>query len=236
MLEVQGIHKKILGRVVIDNVSFTVPQGTVFGFLGQNGAGKTTTIKMLVGLNQPNAGSILIDKVAPTHRSVRERIGFMPETPHYYGHLTGLEFLCFCSHLFRYPKTKQACGELLERVGIYEARDLTIADYSKGMKQRLGFAQAIVNDPDYIFLDEPLDGLDPIGRLELKKIILDLKAQGKTVFFNSHILFDMEEICDQIGILHRGSLVYAGAVDAFTHGRSLEEQFVDTITAITKTA
>lgn len=227
--------KEIQGRKVVRDVSFTVRKGSVFGFLGQNGAGKTTTMKMLVGLNAPAAGEITIDGKSPVHRSVRERIGFMPETPHYYGHLTGLEFLTFCSALFRVSKNKQQCIDLLKEVGLYDARDLTIANYSKGMKQRLGFAQALVNDPEYVFMDEPLDGLDPIGRLALKKIILGLKAKGTTVCFNSHILFDVEEVCDDIGILHQGALVYAGPVAAFTEGKPLEEQFVAKIQSLTPT-
>ena len=117
----------------------------------------------------------------------------------------------------------------LHGLGLAEAADRKIANYSKGMKQRLGFAQAIVNDPEYIFLDEPLDGLDPIGRKALKRIIVQLKGRGKTIFFNSHILFDTEELCDEIGVLHHGSLLYAGSVRSFTNGKSLEEQFVSVI-------
>ena len=235
MIEVSHISKDIQGCKVVRDVSFVVRPGSVFGFLGQNGAGKTTTMKMLVGLNQPGAGQITIGGKAPTHRSVREKIGFMPETPHYYSHLTGLEFLTFCSALFRVSKNKQECVELLREVGLYDARDVTIANYSKGMKQRLGFAQALVNDPDYVFMDEPLDGLDPIGRLALKKIILGLKAKGTTVCFNSHILFDVEEVCDEIGILHQGALVYAGPVATFAQGKSLEERFVAKIQSLTPT-
>jgi len=232
MIEVSNISKELQGRKVVRDVTFSIQRGTVFGFLGQNGAGKTTTMKMLVGLNRPGTGQITIDGKSPTHRSVREKIGFMPETPHYYGHLTGLEFLTFCSALFRVSKNKQECTDLLAEVGLYDARNITIANYSKGMKQRLGFAQALVNDPEYVFMDEPLDGLDPIGRLALKKIILGLKAKGKTVCFNSHILFDIEEVCDQIGILHQGELIYCGSVDAFAQGKSLEEQFVTTIQSL----
>ena len=235
MIDVSHICKEIEGRKVVHDVTFSIQKGSVFGFLGQNGAGKTTTMKMLVGLNRPGMGQITIDGKSPTHRSVREKIGFMPETPHYYGHLTGLEFLCFCSALFRVSKNKEACVSLLREVGLYDARNLTISNYSKGMKQRLGFAQALVNDPDYVFMDEPLDGLDPIGRLALKKIILGLKAAGKTVCFNSHILFDIEEVCDHIGILHQGALVYTGPTAAFTQGIPLEERFVTTIQSLTPT-
>ncbi len=229
MIEIQNLSKNIGKRRIVNDLSLSIKKGTVFGFLGPNGAGKTTTIKMLVGLNRPTSGSIQIDGKAPTDSITRETIGFMPEAPYFYDHLTGLEFLRFCGQLFHTPKTEDDYTSLLHMVGLSEAKDRRVTTYSKGMKQRLGFAQALVNDPEYVFLDEPLDGLDPIGRRELKKIIVGLKKEGRTIFFNSHILFDTEELCDEIGILHRGSLLYAGPVTTFTKGHSLEEAFVTTI-------
>ncbi len=234
MISVDGVSKEINGRVVVDGLNLRIKKGTVFGFLGPNGAGKTTTIKMLVGLNKPDAGSVTIDGKAPSVASAREQIGFMPEAPYFYEHLTGLEFITFCSQLFAtHRASREEIDELLQKVGIFEARNNKITTYSKGMKQRLGFAQALVNDPAYIFLDEPLDGLDPIGRRALKTIIGELKAAGKTIFFNSHILFDTEELCDEIGVLHQGSLLYSGPINEFTRGKSLEEQFVATIETLT---
>ncbi len=154
----------------------------------------------------------------------------MPESPYFYERLTGLEFLRFCGALFEdNDKGDEDYGEILKKVGIYEARDRAIRTYSKGMRQRLGFAQTMVNDPAYIFLDEPLDGLDPIGRREIKEIVKTLKRKGKTVFFNSHILYDTEELCDEIGIMHHGKLLYAGGIKEFTRGKSLEERFVETV-------
>ena len=236
MIEIENLSKSIDGRSIVNDLSLSIKKGSVFGFLGPNGAGKTTTMKMVVGLNQPTTGAIRIDGKTPTESATRERIGFMPEAPYFYDHLTGLEFLRFCGQLFSKPKSEDHYEELLRKVGILEAKDRRVTTYSKGMKQRLGFAQALVNDPDYVFLDEPLDGLDPIGRRELKKIIVELKKEGKTIFFNSHILFDTEELCDEIGILHRGSLLYAGPVTTFTKGLSLEEAFVTTIEKLDATA
>ena len=226
MIEVKHLKKFYGERAVVDDLSLTIKKGTVFGFLGQNGAGKTTTIKMMVGIANPDEGSIMIGGKHSSDISMRENIGFMPEAPYFYDRLTGLEFLEFCGALFEAHKTKNEYLEILKKVGIYDARDRAINTYSKGMKQRLGFAQTMVNDPDYIFLDEPLDGLDPLGRREIKKMILELKSRGKTIFFNSHILYDTEEICDEIGVIHDGRLLYSGGVKEFCKGEPLEKRFV----------
>lgn len=235
MIEIKNISKSYNGNYnVVENLTLTIPTGAVFGFLGPNGAGKTTTIKMLVGINKPDNGEILIDGHNPTDVSTRENISFMPEEPHFYDQLTGIEFLKFVNHLFsdtRHKKTGEL-EEILKNTGIYDAKDKGIRNYSKGMKQRLGFAQTLVNDPEYIFLDEPLEGLDPIGRRELKSSIETLKKAGKTIFFNSHILADVELLCDQIGIIHQGKLIYSGPVNEFKKDKSLEDQFVDTIKSI----
>jgi ABC-2 type transport system ATP-binding protein len=231
MIEIRNIRKEYSGRPVVDDLSLTVKTGKVFGFLGPNGAGKTTTMKMLVGLVRPDSGTIAIDGHEPHDTASREQIGFMPEDPYFYDRLTGMEFLTFCGQLFRksYRKSKDEYGEILKTVGIYDARNSSIATYSKGMKQRLGFAQALVNDPVHVFLDEPLDGLDPIGRREIKGMIKDLHARGKTIVFNSHVLADVEEICHEIGIIHEGKLVYAGYVKQFCNVHTLEERFVEVI-------
>lgn len=233
MIEVKNLSKTYNEQLIVDDLSLVIPAGSIFGFLGPNGAGKTTTIKMLVGINKPDSGSIMINNRSPLNPKTRQEIGFMPEEPHFYDQLTGLEFLRFISHLFE--NKSQSISELemiLKKTGIYEARNKRIRDYSKGMKQRLGFGQTLVNDPKYIFLDEPLDGLDPIGRIELKAILEELKKEGKTIFFNSHILSDVENICDQIGVIHKGHLIYSGPVNEFKRDLSLEEQFVKTIKEI----
>jgi ABC-2 type transport system ATP-binding protein len=146
--------------------------------------------------------------------------------------MTGMEFLRFCDELFE--STKGRTGhyeEILKKVGIFGARNFEIRTYSKGMRQRLGFAQALVNDPEYLFLDEPLDGLDPIGRREMKEVMLDLKREGRRIFLNTHILYDVEEICDEVGIIHQGKLLYSGSVKAFCEGRPLEERFMEVVEA-----
>ena len=233
MIELRNIHKAYGRRVIVENLSLSIPTGTVFGFLGQNGAGKTTTMKMIVGLAFADRGTITIGGVSTNDISARNSIGFMPESPYFYDRLTGLEFLRFCGELFDKKTVTPDYEALLRTVDMYEARHRAIRTYSKGMKQRLGFAQAMVNNPDYLFLDEPLDGLDPIGRKEIKTIIKALKQEGKTIFFNSHILYDTEELCDQIGILDKGSLLYSGPVKPFCNGRPLEEQFVALIECTT---
>jgi ABC-2 type transport system ATP-binding protein len=235
MIEIAHVSKYFGGRTIIDDLSLTIPSQTVFGFLGQNGAGKTTTMKMLVGLTHPDAGSITIGKGAAGDIRTKRHIGFMPEAPYFYDRLTALEFLTFCDELFGvFGKGAAHYDHILESVNLIDARDRRIWTYSKGMKQRLGFAQALVNDPQYIFLDEPLDGLDPMGRREIKEIIKKLKARGKTIFFNSHILFDTEELCDLIGVIDHGRLLYSGSVHEFTQGKTLEDAFVSVIEAQNK--
>ncbi|MBI3627617.1 MAG: ABC transporter ATP-binding protein [Candidatus Sungbacteria bacterium] len=233
MLEISRVEKAYEGRNVVDDLSLAIKKGTVFGFLGPNGAGKTTTIKMIVGLSRPDAGTIRLEGRTPQDPAMRAMIGFMPEAPYFYEYLTGLEFLKFCDSLFPEidRKPDAVYTKTLAEVGILNAANRLIRTYSKGMRQRLGFAQAVIHDPDYIFLDEPLDGLDPIGRRELKEIIKTLKSRGKTIFFNSHILFDTEELCDEIGIIHQGRLLYSGPIGHFTKGKSLEERFVETVKA-----
>lgn len=235
MIQIKNVSKTYDGiNNVVDDISLTIETGSVFGFLGPNGAGKTTTIKMLGGINKPDNGQITIDGKSPLLPSTRENIGFMPEEPHFYDQLTGLEFLKFSSRLFRKSRNKSQAElkEMLKMVGLGQAQSNKIKTYSKGMKQRLGFAQAIINDPDYIFLDEPLEGLDPIGRREIKVILDRLKGRGKTIFFNSHILADVETICDQIGVINKGKLVYSGSVRDFKGNMTLEDKFVETIKSV----
>jgi len=233
MIQISNLTKRYGREVVVNDLSLAIQEGETFGFLGQNGAGKTTTIKMIVGLAKPDGGNILIGGKSYTDIAAREKIGFMPEAPYFYERLTGLEFLKFCGDLFSQPKkSNEECGEILNLMGIYDAKDKPISNYSKGMKQRLGFAQTLVNDPDYVFLDEPLDGLDPLGRKEVKSIIKNLKARGKTIFFNSHILYDVEELCDRIGIIHKGELLYSGPVKKFCAGKPLEEKFVEMVEGV----
>ena len=236
MIEIKNISKAYEAQKVVDSLSLTVKSGAVFGFLGPNGSGKTTTMKMLVGLSKPDEGEIKIDGKSPAAMPTRDNIGFMPEEPHFYDYLTGLEFLKFAYNLFdrKNDKSDKEYENVLRKAGILEAQNRMIRTYSKGMKQRLGFAQAIINDPDYIFLDEPLEGLDPIGRRALKVTIRQLKDHKKTIFFNSHILSDIENICDEIGVINKGMLVYAGPVSEFRGQDSLEDRFVAVIEEISR--
>ncbi len=224
------------GEKVVDDFSLNVDV-PVFGFLGQNGAGKTTIMKMIVGLLAPTSGKIEIDGEPAATEASKKKTGYMPETPYFYERMTGMEFIRFCDELdgSRGRERRGHYEELLRRVGIYDARNDEVRTYSKGMRQRLGFAQALVNNPKYLFLDEPFDGLDPLGRHEMKKVVLELKKEGKKIFLNTHILYDVEEVCDEVGIIHRGKLLYGGSVKKFCGGKPLEERFTETVEKHEKT-
>lgn len=214
----------------VRELTLAIPRGTVFGFLGPNGAGKTTTMKMLVGLANPTRGEILIADGSPSDIAVRAHIGFMPESPSFYLYLTGREFLEFIVEIFGMEEAGERILEVLGMVGLIDAKDRQIRTYSKGMLQRLGLAQALINDPDILFLDEPLDGLDPLGRAEIKQIFVALKKRGKTIFFNSHILADVAEVCDSVGIIDQGMLIAHDTPNVLAKGyRDLEDAFVHII-------
>jgi ABC-2 type transport system ATP-binding protein len=199
----------------VDALDLQIEQGEIFGFVGPNGAGKTTTIKMLMGLIYPTSGSARIfDDPIPSQRA-KARLGYLPENPAYYEFLTGREALRFYGRLSRVPDAEldRRCDALLEQVGLAAAADRQIRKYSKGMQQRLGIAQAIVGDPALVVLDEPMSGLDPVGRKEVRDLILELRAQGKTVFFSTHILPDVETLCDRVGVILGGKLRDVGRID-----------------------
>ena len=229
MVEFSHLAKSYKKRIAVSDFTLSVDV-PIFGFLGQNGAGKSTIMKMTVGLLKPTSGTITIDGASVGNDAFKEKIGYMPETPYFYERMTGMEFLQFCGELFAPGTSKhQSYEALLKKVGIHGARDFEIKTYSKGMRQRLGFAQSLVNDPEYLFLDEPLDGLDPIGRREMKEVMLQLKSEGRKIFLNTHILYDVEEICDQVGIIHEGKLLYGGSVKEFCAGKPLEERFMEVV-------
>lgn len=201
----------------LQNCSLTVAQGETFGLLGPNGAGKTTLLKTLLGIIRPTAGGGTVLGKPLGDRSVKQRIGYLPENPYFYDYLTGWECLEFTAGLFQLPAKvrRQRIPQVLEMVGLAQsaARKKQMRQYSKGMLQRVGMAQALINDPDVVFLDEPMSGLDPMGRHQVREIILSLRRQGKTIFFNSHILSDVETICDHVAILVKGELICEGALD-----------------------
>jgi ABC-2 type transport system ATP-binding protein len=193
-------------------VSFSVEKGHLFGFVGPNGAGKTTTIRTLMGLIRPTSGTATILGHAIPSRAARFRVGFLPEAPYFYDYLTVGELLDLAGRLFGVPAAlrKKRADELIERVGLSRARTQNLKKFSKGMLQRAGLAQALMNDPDLVVLDEPMSGLDPIGRKEVRELMLSLRDAGKTVFFSTHILSDVEAITDRVAIVARGTLVASG--------------------------
>ena len=201
----------------LKNCNLTVYQGETFGLLGPNGAGKTTLLKTLLGIVRPTSGSGILLGQPIGDRPVKEKIGYLPENPYFYDYLTGWEFLEFVAGLFQIPTSiqKQRIPELLELVGLSKSTAIRkqLRQYSKGMLQRVGMAQALINDPELVFLDEPMSGLDPMGRYQIREIIVSLKEQGKTIFFNSHVLSDVEKICDRIAILAEGELICIGTLD-----------------------
>ncbi len=222
VLAVEGLSKSFptgfwRRRVrVLSELSFSVGRNEIVGFLGPNGAGKTTTIKILNHLAFPDEGRVAVFGEEVGRRpEIRRRIGFMPEHPYFYEYLTGKEFLALCGHLYGLPRSGIAgrSETLLSRVGLADAGRTAIRKYSKGMMQRLGLAQALLHEPELVILDEPMSGLDPMGRMEVRGLIRELREAGKTVFFSSHIISDVEALCDRVVILHKGRKVAEGTVE-----------------------
>jgi len=199
----------------LDNLSLEVAQGDVFGFLGPNGAGKTTTLKLLMQLVFPTSGEIEILGRPAGDIAVRRRIGFLPENPYFYDHLTAEELLDYYGRLFGLSAAdrRQRIPATLDRLGIGAERRLALRKYSKGMLQRVGLAQALLNEPEVLFLDEPMSGLDPLGRRDVRALMLELRDQGRTIFFSSHILSDAEALCSRVAIVAKGRLAAAGRLN-----------------------
>ena len=207
----------------LDGISFSVNEGEIFGFLGPNGAGKTTTIRILMGLIASSGGSASIfDEPIPSRRA-RNRLGFLPEAPYFYDYLTVGELLDLAGRLFGLSRRarRERADELIATVGLEHARRTPVKKYSKGMLQRAGIAQALISDPDLVVLDEPMSGLDPVGRKEVRDIILSLRDRGKTVFFSSHILADVETICDRVAIVVGGEIHDVGRLSDLVEDKSL---------------
>jgi ABC-2 type transport system ATP-binding protein len=217
----------------LHNLDLTIEPGTVFGFLGPNGAGKTTTIHVLLGFLSATAGTASLFGKPVTESIARERIGYLTENPDTYGFLTGRELLTMTGRLFRMPsqEIRRRSDRLLEETGLAMAADRRIASYSRGMRQRICMAQALINDPDLLILDEPTGGLDPLGRMEIRRLIAARRAAGKTVFFSSHELSEVELVCDRVAILVGGELAAEGRVeDLVRPGESLERYFIELTT------
>ena len=198
----------------LDRLSIDVAPGDVFGFLGPNGAGKTTTLKLLMQLVFPTSGEAEILGRPLGDVSIRRRIGYLPENPYFYDHLTAEELLDYYGRLFGQSAAdrRQRVGKTLDRLGIGAERHLPLRKFSKGMLQRVGLAQALLNDPEVVFLDEPMSGLDPLGRRDVRALILELRDQGRTIFFSSHILSDAEALCTRVAIVAKGRLAASGTL------------------------
>lgn len=225
-LEINNLSKVYNGTLkALDNVSFKVEKGKVFGLLGPNGAGKTTLIKSLLGIIQIQSGDAKMLGESIENPKIRERIGYLPENHKYPNFLTGQEVLFHFGSLSGVDKEtlENRIPELLKLVSMDKWHGTKIKKYSKGMMQRIGLAQALINDPDLIFLDEPTDGIDPVGRREIHDILKDLSARGKTIFINSHMLAEIESVCDDVAILKQGKVIRSGSVEEIT---TEKERFV----------
>lgn len=215
-------------KAALLGLDLQVKEGEIFGLLGPNGAGKTTTIKILMGIHFPTRGSAQILGRPLGDKWAKAQVGYLPENPYFYDYLTGYEFLDYYGRLYGMPRNlrKKRIDEMLELVGLRHAASVPLRGYSKGMLQRAGIAQALINDPKLVVLDEPQSGLDPIGRKEVRDIILSLRDQGKTVFFSSHILQDAEMVCDRVGIIHLGKLVNIGHLEEILSAHVQEFEIV----------
>lgn len=231
IVEFREVGKTYSGDVLkkpqtgLENFNLSLKERGTLGLLGANGAGKTTAIKILVGLTLPTTGSVRLFGHSPHSNTAKAKIGYLPERPYFPEQLTGNEFLNFHRNLYGRFLRADAPGnkELLKLVGLDGASDLSLASYSKGMLQRVGIAQSLLNSPDLLILDEPMSGLDPAGRYEIKQLIAKLARSGKTVLFSTHILSDAEELCDEIAFLERGRMKFSGSIDEILAKESLVE-------------
>lgn len=239
-LEIENLRVEYRSResrhktcIAVKNLSLSVEQGEVFGFLGPNGAGKTTTMNVLLGFVNATSGDARIFGVDVHEAIARQRLGYLPELTYYYKFLTADELLRFYARIFRLPRSQAAMriDAVLKLVELESVRHRPIKTYSKGMQQRVGLAQALINNPDLLILDEPTSGLDPVGRMKVREIIQRLKNDGKTVFFSSHELGEVETVCDRVAILHQGELKVVGRVDGLAqqHQCNLEQLFLKVI-------
>jgi ABC-2 type transport system ATP-binding protein len=218
----------LTSKRILHGISFSVEAGEIFGFVGPNGAGKTTTLKVLMGLIRATSGRATILGHDVNESEFRSHIGFLPENPYFYHFLSGREILRFYARVSGVPRARvdARVDELLERVKLTDAADARLRTYSKGMLQRIGIAQALVHEPQVVFLDEPMSGLDPIGRKDIRDLILKLRAEGKTVFMNTHILSDVEMVCDRVAIIVSGRIRYQGRIEEFLEAGARETDVV----------
>lgn len=223
ILEISNVDQKFRSGFwmtqahVLKDVSLSVPEKSVFGFLGANGAGKTTLIHLIVGLRKPTAGSVRLKGIDTFEAAARARIGYLPERPYFHEHLTGEGVLKYFGALSGMSSTQvmDRISKVLAAVNMSHARHLELRRYSKGMLQRIGIAQAILHDPEFLVLDEPMSGLDPVGRKEMRELIVNLASEGRTIFFTSHVISDVEAICDQVALIQKGKLIGCGPIGKF---------------------
>lgn len=242
-IRIEGLTKKFRGIlekegiIALDHLNLEVQRGEIFGFLGPNGAGKTTTLNLLLGFLQPTAGKawILGERIGSIQ--IKEKIGFLPEIPASYEFLNAEEVLHFFGSLFgiNYHERKRRIEHLLALVGLEQARYKKLGNYSKGMLQRIGLAESLINNPSILFLDEPTSGLDPIGRKEIRELLIQLRDEGKTIFLCSHLLSEIEMVCDRVGILHTGKLLKIGKLDGLLSERESYELTASDINEATLT-
>jgi ABC-2 type transport system ATP-binding protein len=232
-VEFPARHSGSTPKLAVNDLSLKIGAGEVFGFLGPNGAGKTTTMNVLLGFLNATAGAAYLFGTDVREPIARQRIGYLPELTYYYKFLTAEELLRFYARVFGIPRVDadQRIDQLLKLVELEAARKRTIKTYSKGMQQRIGLAQALINDPDLLILDEPTSGLDPLGRMKVRDIIRRLKSEGKTVFFSSHELGEVETVCDRVAIINQGELKVEGRVTELMakYHANLEKIFLDII-------
>jgi ABC-2 type transport system ATP-binding protein len=228
IINVENLVKKYDGYTALDGLNFTVEHGDIFGFLGPNGAGKTTTIRILTAIIEADSGNVLIDghDVFREARAVKKIINALPESSGYYEWMTAREHLEFFAHLYGEKTSKQEIHELLETVGLHGKEGHLIRSYSRGMKQRLGIARALINRPKLLFLDEPTNGLDPKGRRDIHDLLINLnRTHGTTIFLSTHLLDDVERLCDRIAIINYGKIVKIGEVDRMKGKGTIEDIF-----------
>jgi ABC-2 type transport system ATP-binding protein len=206
---------------VLKGISFDVPRKSIFGFLGPNGAGKTTLIHLITGIKKPISGTVEFEEIPTTDRRAKSKIGYLPERPYFYDYLTGEQLLKYFGRLSGMANSdiESRIPAVLESVGMSHARKLELKKYSKGMLQRIGIAQALIHSPEFLVLDEPMSGLDPVGRKEIRELILQLAREGRTIFFSTHVIPDVELICDSVAMIRKGELVGCAPISQYLSRR-----------------
>lgn len=214
-IEARSVTKRYGGSYGVKDISFSIEEGTVYGFIGPNGAGKTTTISLLTGLVPPTSGEVLIfgKPMRKERLELKKRIGVVPDSPHLYGYMTAAEYLEFFSEIYGLNNNRDRISDLLSYFNLSEHSSKKLKKYSHGMRQKVSIARALVHDPDVLFMDEPISGLDPAGVKEVRDVILGEKKKGKTVFISSHILSEIDKVCDEVGIINKGRLVMSGPME-----------------------